>query len=153
MQVGSPIIAIFSEDKALYRAEVVSNNAQKGYIVQYIDFGNCATVKQHSIYPVEKKFMQLPKLAAQCTLKNIVPNKNLSWSDVNNDALDKCFDGDKYECIFHSLNGDQYTISLNYNGQDVGDTLVKKNLAAFAEELQPTEVITSAEAASGKDHL
>ncbi|XP_032689380.1 maternal protein tudor-like isoform X3 [Odontomachus brunneus] len=148
LEVGSPIIAIFSEDKALYRAEVVSNSAQKGYIVQYIDFGNCATVKQHNIYPVEKRFMQLPMLAAQCTLKNIIPNKNLNWSDVNNDALDKCFDGDKYECTFHSLDDDQYTISLNYNGQDVGGTLVKKNLAVFAEELQSTEAITSTEAAS-----
>lgn len=95
--------------------------------------------------------MQLPKLAVQCTLGNIVP-KNLSWSDVNNDALDNCFNGDKYECIFHTLNGDQYTISLSHNGQDVGDTLVKKNLAVFVKELQPTKTITSAESVNGKNH-
>ncbi|XP_014478410.1 PREDICTED: maternal protein tudor-like isoform X3 [Dinoponera quadriceps] len=148
LEVGSPVIAIFSEDRALYRAEVVNNNnTHKGYIVQYIDFGNCATVNQNNIYPVEKKFMQLPRLAAQCTLKDIVPSsKNLNWSEVDNDALDNCFNGDKYECTFHNLNGDQYTISLRHNGRDVGDILVQKNLAAFTEKLQPTK--TSAKVTS-----
>ncbi|XP_019700708.2 maternal protein tudor isoform X3 [Harpegnathos saltator] len=145
LEIGSPVIAIFSEDGALYRAEVVNNNVQNGHVVQYIDFGNCATVKQHNIYPVEKKFMQLPRLAAQCTLKDIVP-KNLNWSEVNNDALDNCFNGDKYDCTFHNLNADRYTISLNLNGQDVGNALVQKNLAAFAEKLQPAKTITLAEA-------
>lgn len=153
MQVGSPVIAIFPEDRALYRAEIVSNDAHKGYIVRYVDFGNCAAVNQRSIYPVEKKFMQLPRLATQCTLRNIVPNKNSSWSDVNNDALDNCFNGDKYECTFHDFNGDKYIISLSHSGQDVGDMLVKRNLAAFADKPQPTETITSTEAAIGENYL
>ncbi|XP_070160956.1 protein tudor isoform X1 [Polyergus mexicanus] len=133
LQVGSAIIAIFSEDRALYRAEVVNTSVQKdAYIVQYIDFGNCAIVNLCNIYPVEKKFMQLPKLAVQCSLKDIVPNNNLDWSKTNNNALDNCFNADKYKCILHDVSNNQYTISLIHNRQDVGDMLVQKNLAAFA---------------------
>lgn len=110
----------------------MSHNTQKGYIVQYIDFGNCAIVNPRNIYPVEKKFMQLPRLAAQCSLRDIVSVNNSDWSNVDNNALDNCFNADKYECIFHNLNDDQYTISLFHNGQDVGEMLVQRSLAAFA---------------------
>ncbi|XP_011690886.1 PREDICTED: maternal protein tudor isoform X2 [Wasmannia auropunctata] len=127
LEIGSAVIAIFSEDKALYRAEVISIDTRKdAYRIQYIDFGNCATVHRHNIYPVEKKFMQLPKLAVQCSLKDI---SNSNWLKVDNNALDSYFNADKYECIFHSFKDDQYIISLNNNGQDVGDMLVQQNLA------------------------
>lgn len=132
MQIGTAAIAIFSEDGALYRAEVVNINAQKGYTVQYIDFGNCATVNQRNVYLVEKRFMQLPRLAVQCSLKDIVAINDSNWSNMDNNALDNCFNADKYECIFHNFEDNSYTISLIHNGQDVGDMLVQRNLAAFA---------------------
>ncbi|XP_028046299.1 maternal protein tudor isoform X2 [Monomorium pharaonis] len=144
LQIGSAVIAIFSEDKAFYRAEIVNINTLKDtYVVQYIDFGNCATVNKHDIYSVEKKFMLLPRLTVQCSLKDIVPN-NSSWSEVDNSALDNCFNADKYECIFHSFNNDQYIISLNRDGQDVGNMLVQQNLAAFATKVS-TEATSAAE--------
>lgn len=87
--------------------------------------------------------MQLPKLAIQCSLKDIVPNNNLDWSKTNNNALDNCFNADKYKCILHDVSNNQYTISLIHNGQDVGDMLVQKNLAAFATK-------TSVETICGK---
>ncbi|XP_072754733.1 protein tudor isoform X2 [Anoplolepis gracilipes] len=144
LQIGSAVIAIFSEDRALYRAEVINISDQKdAYIVQYIDFGNCAIVDLRNIYPVEKKFLQLPKLAVQCSLKNIISNNNSDWSKTDNNALDNCFNADKYECILHEFNNNQYMTSLIYNGQDVGDMLVQKNIAAFATK---TSVETICEA-------
>lgn len=117
------------------------------YIIQYIDFGNCAIVDQRNIYPVEKKFMQLPKLAVQCSLSDIVPNNNnLNWSEVDNDALDNCFNADKYECVFHSFSDNQYLISLNRDGQDVGNMLVQQNLATFATK-------TSIKTINGKNYF
>jgi len=123
----------------------VNIDTQKdAYVVQYIDFGNCAIVDRRNIYPVEKKFMQLPRLAVRCSLRDIVPNNN-NWFEVDNNALDNCFNADKYECIFHSFNDDQYIISLNCNGQDVGNMLIQQNLAVFATK-------TSIEI-SGKNHF
>ncbi|KYN07032.1 Maternal protein tudor [Cyphomyrmex costatus] len=140
LEIGSAVIAIFSEDKAFYRAEVMSIDAKKDvFVVQYIDFGNYAIVDRHNIYPVEKKFMQLSKLAVLCSLKDIVPNNNnTNWSEVDNDALDRCFNADKYKCTFHSFKDDLYVISLNRNGQDVGSILVQQNLAAFTKTLIET---------------
>lgn len=140
------MISIFSEDGAFYRAEIMADNGQRGYVIQYIDFGNCATVNQCNIYPVEKKFMQLPRLAIQCSLKNIIPSNSSNWSENNNDALDNCFSADKYKCIFHNFNDNQYTISLSSNEQDVGDILVRRNLATFATR-------TSIKADGGKEHF
>ncbi|XP_050460512.1 maternal protein tudor-like isoform X2 [Cataglyphis hispanica] len=151
LQVGSAIIAIFSEDRALYRAEVVNTSAHKdAYIIQYIDFGNCAIVKLCNIYPVEKRFMQLPKLAIQCSLKDIVPNNNLDWSKTNNNALDNCFNADKYKCILHDINNNQYTISLIHNGQDVSDMLVQKNLASFATKTSVETICGESKASDTK---
>ncbi|XP_012059363.1 PREDICTED: maternal protein tudor-like [Atta cephalotes] len=130
LEIGSAVIAIFSEDRAFYRAEVVNiDTLMDTYVIRYIDFGNCASVNRRNIYPVEKKFMQLPKLAVLCSLKDIGPNNNSNWFGVDNNALDACFNADKYECTFHSFNDDLYVISLNRNGQDVGSMLIQQNLA------------------------
>lgn len=91
--------------------------------------------------------MQLPKLAVQCSLRDIVPNNDKSnWSEVDNDALDNYFNADKYECTFHSFNDDQYIISLNRDGQDVSNTLVQQNLAAF-------DTKTSIETINGENYF
>lgn len=91
--------------------------------------------------------MQLPRLAMQCSLRDVMPNNDKSnWSEVNNDALDNCFNADKYECTFHSFNDDQYIISLNRDGQDVSTMLVQQNLAVFATK-------TSIETINGENYF
>lgn len=90
--------------------------------------------------------MQLPKLAVQCSLRDIVPNNNSTWSKSDNTAIDNCFNADKYKCIFHDFSDNQYTVSLIHNGQNVGNMLVHKNLAAFATK-------TSVETVCGKDYF
>ncbi|XP_014611434.1 PREDICTED: maternal protein tudor isoform X1 [Polistes canadensis] len=130
LQIGSPAIAIFSEDKALYRAEIIENKNDE-YIVQYIDFGNRSLVNKNNIYQVERKLMQLPKQAYYCSLENIKPFVNSEWSEVNTQAIDDCFNADKYGCLFHSIENDKYIVSLNDCEQDVTCTLVQKNLASY----------------------
>ncbi|XP_012147140.2 protein tudor isoform X1 [Megachile rotundata] len=134
LQIGSPVIAIFSEDGALYRAEIIELNKLNGHLVQYIDFGNNAVVDPRKIYSVEKKLMQLPKQAIHCSLLNIIPQDGLSWSKVNTTEIDNCFNADKFECVFHDIKDDKYVISLSNNGNDVATTLVQKNIASFASE-------------------
>ncbi|XP_076634241.1 protein tudor isoform X2 [Colletes latitarsis] len=132
LKIGSPVIAIFSEDSALYRAEVVELNKLNGHLIHYIDFGNVAVVNSQKIYPVEKKLMHLPKQAVQCSLLNIIPQDGLNWSKVNTTAIDSCFNADKYECTFHDMIDSKHIISLNNNGNDVATQLVQENLASFA---------------------
>nr|XP_034196257.1 maternal protein tudor-like isoform X2 [Osmia lignaria]XP_034196258.1 maternal protein tudor-like isoform X2 [Osmia lignaria] len=134
LQIGSSVIAIFSEDGALYRAEILELNKLNGHLVQYIDFGNSAVVNTNKIYPVEKKLMHLPKQAVHCSLLNIVPKDNQGWLKINTAAIDNCFNADRFECVFHDLKDDKYLISLSNNGNDVAATLVEKDLATFASE-------------------
>ncbi|KAL2735605.1 maternal protein tudor-like isoform X1 [Vespula squamosa] len=131
LQIGAAVIAIFSEDKALYRAEIIESKSDE-YIVQYIDFGNRALVNKSDIYQVEKKLMQLPKQAYHCSLQNIKPFIGSKWSEINTQAIDDCFNADKYGCLFHNIENDKYIVSLNNCGQDVADILINKNLASYA---------------------
>ncbi|KAG7199166.1 hypothetical protein KM043_018050 [Ampulex compressa] len=158
LQIGSPVIAIFTEDGALYRGEIVELNKLNGHVVQYIDFGNCAIVEKSKIYPVETKLLMLPKQAFHCTLKDIVPKSGSLWSKVNTQDIDHCFGADKYSCTFHALKNNKYIISLNDNGTDIGDVLVKKNLASFATNESvvknndgPTQIVASCNNANRMD--
>ncbi|XP_076380024.1 protein tudor isoform X1 [Megalopta genalis] len=139
LKIGSPVIATFSEDKALYRAEIVGLGKYNN-LIHYIDFGNNATVDFENIYPVEKEFMHLPKQAFQCSLLNIIPKDGLGWSNVDTKAIDNCFNGDKYTCTFHGIEENKYLISLDNNGNDVANMLVEKNLAAFASEAKSDDI-------------
>ncbi|XP_020289417.1 maternal protein tudor isoform X3 [Pseudomyrmex gracilis] len=136
IEVGSIVIARFPEDRALYRAEVMNKDPLDTYIVHYVDFGNYASVSLSDLYPVKEKFMELPKMAVECSLKDVALDtaKFSSWSDVDINALDDCFNADKYECTFHNLRDNQYLISLFYNGQSVADTLVQRCLAISAPQ-------------------
>ncbi|KAF3429302.1 hypothetical protein E2986_02688 [Frieseomelitta varia] len=136
LQVGSPVIAIFSDDGALYRAEVIELNKLNGHLIQYIDFGNSAIVDPQNIYAVERKLMHLPKQAFQCSLFNIAPLSGLDWSEVNTEAIDNCFNAENYECFFHNIKNNKYLISLISNGKDVANMLVEQNLASFNSKTQ-----------------
>ncbi|KAI4466371.1 tudor domain containing protein [Holotrichia oblita] len=62
---GSSAVVPFSEDGALYRAEIISNQFNQ-YHVRYVDYGNVATVNK--VYPIEKKYMKIPAQAIPCGL-------------------------------------------------------------------------------------
>ncbi|XP_026673866.1 uncharacterized protein LOC108630430 isoform X2 [Ceratina calcarata] len=132
LKIGSPVIALFADDKALYRAEIIELNKLNGHLVQYIDFGNSAVVNPKKIYPVEKRLLHLPKQAMLCSLLNIVSQDGLNWSKINTEAIDNCFNADKYECTFHDIKDNKYLVSLVNNGNDVANTIVEKNLALFS---------------------
>ncbi|XP_076220717.1 protein tudor isoform X2 [Nomia melanderi] len=140
LKVGSPVIATFFEDKALYRAEIVELNKLNGHLIHYIDFGNSAVVDFQNIYPVEKEFMYLPKQAFQCSLLNIIPKDGLNWSNIDTETIDNYFNDDKYTCTFHCMKDNKYFISLNNNGNDVGSMLVENNLASFSSETKSNDI-------------
>ncbi|KAK0163339.1 hypothetical protein PV327_007031 [Microctonus hyperodae] len=136
VEVGSSVIAIFEEDMALYRAEIIQlNKPHGGVFVRYVDFGNCATVQPKQIFNVEKKFMILPKQAVNCTLKNIVA-PGTSWPSINAQEIDKLFNEEKLQCVFHEEKNKKCIVTLLNNGDDVAAKLVEKGVAAFDVVLQ-----------------
>ncbi|XP_012278471.1 maternal protein tudor isoform X2 [Orussus abietinus] len=131
LQVGTPVIAVFADDGALYRSEIKELNKPLGHLIQYVDFGNCAIVQQSKMYPVERKFIHLPKQGIHCRLKDIQPAEGSAWSKISASEIDKCFDAEQFACTFHETKDDKYVVSLNRNGADVGESLVTKGLASY----------------------
>ncbi|XP_043597513.1 maternal protein tudor-like isoform X1 [Bombus pyrosoma] len=140
LQVGSPVVAIFSDDGAFYRAEIIELNKSNGHLIQYIDFGNSAIVHPQNIYPVEKELMRLPKQAVQCSLLNVAPLDGVDWSEANTKEIDNCFNVDNCTCVFHDKKDDKYLISLINNGNDVAKMLAKLNLASLSNSGTESDV-------------
>ncbi|XP_050584863.1 maternal protein tudor isoform X2 [Bombus affinis] len=132
LQVGSPVIALFSDDGAFYRAEIIELNKINGHLIQYIDFGNSAIVSPQNIYPVEKELTRLPKQAVQCSLLNVAPLNGFNWSEADTKAIDNCFNVDNCTCVFHEKKDNKYLISLINDGNDIAKMLAKLNLASLS---------------------
>ncbi|XP_060822618.1 maternal protein tudor-like isoform X2 [Bombus pascuorum] len=142
LQVGSPVVAIFSDDGAFYRAEIIELNKLNGHHIQYIDFGNSAIVDPQNIYPVEKELMRLPKQAVQCSLLNVAPLVGFNWSEANTKAIDNCFNVDNFTCVFHDKKDNKYLISLINNEKDVANMLAELNLASLSNSDNNTSTPT-----------
>ncbi|XP_073708926.1 tudor domain-containing protein 15 [Garra rufa] len=68
MKVGDIIVAEFEEDSALYRA-VVTNVSHCGHLaVEFIDYGNIATVDRKNVHMLTNMFLSQPRLSTPCTL-------------------------------------------------------------------------------------
>lgn len=125
-------MAVYSDDGALYRAEILELNKARGNIVRYVDFGNTAMVEQRQTYRVEKKYMKIPKQAAKCSLKNIIPANGTNWAKSNKQEIEKCFQAETIECTFHEQKDGKYLVSLKTEDVDIAGLLVEKSLASFA---------------------
>ncbi|XP_053097933.1 tudor domain-containing protein 15 isoform X2 [Pangasianodon hypophthalmus] len=68
VKVGDLVAARYDEDLALYRA-AVNSLASSGYLtVEFVDYGNTATVDKKKIHPLASKFMSEARLSAHCKL-------------------------------------------------------------------------------------
>ncbi|XP_051163824.1 maternal protein tudor-like isoform X2 [Leptopilina boulardi] len=153
LKPGCPVMAIFAQDEALYRAEIVEVKGNRNYLVQYVDFGNKATVEQRRMYPVEKRFMIIPKQGVRCSLKNIFPINGGNWTTQNSQEIEQyLYEEGEFECTYHEEKDKKYLISLSHNKIDVANSLVEKKYAMFATSSAPksieTEKITIDESSS-----
>ncbi|XP_034942181.1 maternal protein tudor-like isoform X2 [Chelonus insularis] len=146
LQVGNSVIATFVEDGAFYRAEVTDIKSGRT-VVRFVDYGNSAMVQSHEIFRVEQKFMDLPKQAVCCSLKNIIPPDENNWHKANAQEIDNIFNIEKFQCSFLEIKNDKYLVSLKNNDDDIGSILVEKGLASYetssydkSQNFQPSNV-------------
>ncbi|XP_063978120.1 maternal protein tudor-like isoform X2 [Diachasmimorpha longicaudata] len=151
LEVGTAVIAVFADDGAYYRAEILELNKLRGNIIRYIDFGNCAMVETKKTFRVEKQFMEMPKQAFNCTLKNVVPVSGNNWTKSNSHEIDKLFNVEKFECCIHEIKDNKYTVSLMFEEKDLAGIMVEKGLADFAVSstvVEEPEVVKSKDSAA-----
>lgn len=132
LEVGSAVMAVFADDGAIYRAEILELNKLKGNVVRYVDFGNRAMVDIKKTFRVEKQFLEMPKQAFNCTLKNVVPINGGSWNKTNSQEIDRLFNAEKLECCFYEVKDNKYSVGVMIEGKDMAGILVEKGLAEFA---------------------
>ncbi|CAH2002077.1 unnamed protein product [Acanthoscelides obtectus] len=120
---GAPVIGLFPEDNVLYRAQVLEVIGNQ-YKVFYVDFGNVSTINE--VWPIEKKFMELPAQALVCSLHGLKPAGD-SWLDP--DTYSIYFDKDTYICRFIDKDESKVFVNLFYNNEDIAQTLVSDGLA------------------------
>lgn len=99
--IGAPVIAAFPEDNVLYRARILETQFNK-YRVFYVDFGNTATVTE--VYPIQRKFLELPAQAVNCCLRGVAPVEH-EWGAVDNYA--EYFGKEVFVCAFLGCENEQ----------------------------------------------
>ncbi|XP_015114623.1 maternal protein tudor isoform X2 [Diachasma alloeum] len=151
LEVGTAVIAVFADDGAFYRAEVLELNKLRGNIVRYVDFGNCAMVETKKTFRVERQFMEMPKQAFNCTLKNVIPVSGNNWTKSNSHEIDKLFNVERFKCCFHEVKDNKYTVSMMFEGKDLAGIMVERGLADFAVSssvVEEPEVVKSRDSAA-----
>lgn len=127
---GAPIIAEFLADKVLYRAVILEiQNGQ--YLVEYVDFGNRSKVQK--VWPIDVRFMSLPKHAIHCSLFGIKPNGE-TWPPAN--QFGSYFDKEYFDCTFIVKAVEEYGkywVDLRSDGKAITENLVESNLAVYQE--------------------
>lgn len=123
---GNPVIARFSGDKVLYRAEIKEIQSSS-CLVHFIDYGNYESVDKRYIWPIETKYLDLPKFGVTCALKGVKP-PNGEWSSTPSN-IDKFFDCMILDCTYHYCTEEKYMVSLKNGTSDISGALLKDGLA------------------------
>lgn len=141
LKPGTAVIAVYSSEGALYRADIVKSNGSNGFIVKYVDFGNEESVQKNQVFKVNKKFMKLPKQAVKCCL-NILPMSNdKSWSQSAVEQIEKILiDVEQLDCTFDKADSnDKYVVSLSNKGVNIEEEIVNKRLAIYPVPVMPAK--------------
>lgn len=125
--IGSPCIALFSDDQLWYRAEVLEENGDEVSLL-FVDYGNICQVKLSDVRPIPPKLVQSPAQAFSCELEGFDPSEG-SWESNAADKLSACTadqvlqltvtkvtrEEDKTKCL----------VQLECNGQVINQTMKK----------------------------
>ncbi|XP_038056749.1 tudor domain-containing 6-like [Patiria miniata] len=70
-QLGSPCVAMFSDDAVNYRAVVTEVKGPKQCTVQFVDFGNSEVKETASLKAITDDLLQYPVIAVECSLSGV----------------------------------------------------------------------------------
>eukprot|EP00794_Sanderia_malayensis_P004854 gene4854-5491_t len=66
-----PVCAMFSEDEAWYRAEVMQTTTNSSARVSFVDYGNSEVVHVSKMRPISNDLLKEPKFAINCSLHTV----------------------------------------------------------------------------------
>ncbi|XP_026146117.1 tudor domain-containing protein 15-like [Carassius auratus] len=154
VKVGDLVVAEYEEDLALYRAVVTSASNCGHLAVEFIDYGNTATVDRKNVHMLTNMFLSQPRLSTPCTLAK-------PYSFENNDSFMKEVVGKPLMVEFIRKLGNSWEVRIEivedghvhgeskYDGDQSKDVDLRsqdKFPKAFQSNNQPDSYIHKAEA-------
>lgn len=115
---GDLVAAEFEEDGAVYRA-VVTDDSKKGHLaIEFIDYGNVATVDQRKVHRLTNEFISQPRLCIPCSL---VKTHTL----VNNSSFEAVVKDQPLEVEFIRHTGTHWEVNLDVEESKLPTTSVE----------------------------
>ncbi|XP_076128072.1 tudor domain-containing protein 6-like [Alosa pseudoharengus] len=134
---GDLIAAEFEEDGALYRAVVTDASKKRNFSIEFIDYGNVATVDQSKVYRLTSEFLSQPRLCIPCSLVK-------THSLVNHPSFEAVLKDKPFEVEFIRQTGTHWEVKMNLKEfkQSEHDTEMGKETkeSATEQENQPQEL-------------
>nr|XP_042899962.1 tudor domain-containing protein 1 isoform X1 [Parasteatoda tepidariorum] len=99
------------------RVAVLEVNGDKTASVQFLDYGNTATVQINQLFLLPNTFKEIPYQAIQCKLGDIGEEKDIAWSEDDTEYFQKQFANKSYSArALKVLGNDTYVVNLSYDG-------------------------------------
>ncbi|KAK7907374.1 hypothetical protein WMY93_015986 [Mugilogobius chulae] len=121
VHLGDLVQAEFSDDLSWYRAVVIEKQSEATVLVEFVDFGNTASVPLSKMSKLDKSFLTFPAYSTHCMLKNVV-----GCEKVLNQEVVSAFEsvignaGEKqFKCKFIQQSGTIWEVSLQDNGVEI----------------------------------
>lgn len=127
INVGDVCCAKFSEDNQWYRA-VVEDSADNALTVRFLDYGNAETLRISRTKILKDAFFSEPPLALKCSLVGVQPVSEV-WPQKAGLLLEELTLDKELDAKFLSLK-EPFGVQLSDNGMDIGEELVKAQLAS-----------------------
>ncbi|MBN3308902.1 TDRD6 protein, partial [Amia calva] len=151
LELDDLVCAEFPDDNSWYRA-VVRNTFPNGTVlVEFIDFGNTATISSSKICWLHKKFLKAPRFSIHCLLNGVQStNSNSEWGQEAGLHFKQATEnGEKFTCSFIKITGSLWEVSLQDQSTTLTDHLITSGFAVnFDNVLKEPE---SPQTSSGRD--
>ncbi|KAL2082401.1 hypothetical protein ACEWY4_022219 [Coilia grayii] len=143
IQEGALVNAEFPDDQSWYRAVIKAQIDSDMFQVEFIDFGNGASVSSSKICRLAQPHLDHPRLSIHCFLRGSMTTESKKYSDVLKNEVDGV-DG-AVNCTFIQEKETGWEVTLVANGKTLEDCL------HTAVSAVPSDTATDKKASSGQD--
>lgn len=130
--IGSFVIAKYSQNNQLYRAEIIDYNEELNkYKARFIDFGFLTILDACNVYEMDKRFAKFERRGILCSLPGVALRTSRF---VIEDAVEKYFADTKLVCKFIKRIGDKWYVDIEVDGINVKADLIKDDYLSVLSE-------------------
>ncbi len=132
---GDVVCAVFPEDNSWYRA-AVRKNLGDTIDVEFVDFGNTATISASKICNLDQSFALFPRYSIHCSVHKLnVESGDQELAPNFKQVIEQNIE--KVMCTFVKMSGTVWEVKLDVNGVVLGSICMDDATTAAAELMSP----------------